>query len=233
LPTNMICTRDTRSLNSALHANSGCRAIDVEVEGGRVVHAHGSGVADDVLMTREKCHGTETKAFFGSTTTSSTRGRYDGIPSVTDSLGSCCKAALFDGPECVRELLSAHADANARDLVGSTPLHKAVANGDKRALRLLIGAGADINAMNIYGDTCVHRAVENVRLATLVELLRLGADMDQPNKLGDAPLHLACAIGNVALVRALLSAGAVALCYNMRGHVPLHTAIQSGQRRAL
>ena len=62
-----------------------------------------------------------------------------------------------------------------RDLVSGTPLHKATANGDTRALRLLIGSGADLDAPNLYGDTCIHRAVENVRLATLTELLRHGA----------------------------------------------------------
>jgi len=247
LRTDLICARDARSMESVLHPNSDRRATDVDAESGRVKHGHGSVMAlapslappDGVSIAEEVCRAASASATFGPDCqeirheSSSKVGCYNAIPSVKGLLGSFCKAALFDGPECVRELLSARADANARDLVSSTPLHKAVANGDTRALRLLLGAGADINAMNIYGDTCVHRAVENVRLATLVELLRFGADMDQPNKLGDTPLHLACATGNAALVRALLSAGAVVLSYNMRGHVPLHTAIQSGQRTAL
>ena len=150
------------------------------------------------------------------------------------ALGSFCRAALYDGPACLREILKAHpSSAHLKDLVQATPLHKAVANGDMRALRLLLGSGADIDSPNLYGDAPIHRAIENSRLLTVTELLRHGADVDRPNKKGDTPLHLACATGHSALVRALLQAGAVAMSPNLKGMFPLHTAIHCGQRKVL
>ena len=149
------------------------------------------------------------------------------------ALGSFVRAAVYDGPACVRELLKAKSDPNAPDLVNASPLHKATANGDARALRLLLGGGADIDWPNMYGDTCMHRAVENSRLATVTELLKHGADLDKPNRKGDTPLHLACAMGHEKLVKALLNAGALAMVYNMRGYVPMHTAIACGQKKVL
>lgn len=148
-------------------------------------------------------------------------------------VGCFCRAALYDGPACLREVLGAGGRVDARDLVNSTGLHKAASNGDRRALRLLLGARANIDAANLYGDTCLHRAVENSRLATLAELIRHGAQLDKPNNQGNTPLHLACAIGHDKLVRALLSAGAMTLAYNLKGYVPLHTCIQYGQRQTL
>jgi ankyrin repeat protein len=149
------------------------------------------------------------------------------------ALGSFVRAAVYDGPACLRELLKAGSDPDSPDLVHASPLHKATANGDTRALRLLLGAGANIDHPNMFGDTCMHRAIENSRLATVTELLKHGADVDKPNRQGNTPLHLACATGHEKLVRALLSAGALALVYNLRGYVPLHTAIASGQKKIL
>lgn len=148
-------------------------------------------------------------------------------------LGGFAQCLLFDGPACVRELLRHGAPTDGRDLVHATPLHKAVANGDSRAIQLLLGAGADINAQNMYGDSPLHRAVENSRLYTLTQLQRYGADINRPNKIGNTPLHLAAAIGHVQLVRALLTAGAGVMNYNLRGQVPLHVAISAGKRETL
>ncbi|KOO29394.1 ankyrin repeat domain protein [Chrysochromulina tobinii] len=148
-------------------------------------------------------------------------------------LGSFAQGLLFDGPACVRELLKHGAPVGGTDLVTSTPLHKAVANGDQRAMQLLLGGGADINFQNMYGDTPVHRAVENSRLYTFTHLQRMGADINRPNKVGNTPLHLAAAIGHVQLVRALLTAGAGVMNYNLRGQVPLHVAVAAGKKEAL
>jgi len=156
-----------------------------------------------------------------------------GKPLEKGALGSFCRAGLYDGPACLRELIKAGATANALDMLGTTPLHKAVANGDTRALRLLIGCSADVDAANVYGDTPLHRAIANSRVHTVTELLRHGADLDRPNKKGDTPLHTACANGNVALMRALLTAGAVVTSFNLKGYSPIHTAVHHGHRKIL
>jgi len=189
----------------------------------------------DVLRTRK-----EVKAAAGSAaggegdaSTAGAAGSSSAGEAKVGSLGSFTQCLLFDGPACLRELLKAGCKPDSYDLVQSTPLHKATANGDARAIQLLLGAGGNIDAPNMYGDTSMHRAVENSRLETLVMLLRSGADLDRPNKIGNTPLHLAASIGHVPLVRALLSAGALPMAYNMRGYAPLHVAIMSGKKQAL
>ncbi|MAX26251.1 MAG: hypothetical protein CMJ19_17280 [Phycisphaeraceae bacterium] len=71
--------------------------------------------------------------------------------------------------ECVRLLLEAGADPNAkaavdaetdhfwRDIcvVGETPLHRAAAYGDEEMIRLLIGAGADPSIKDSRGDSAL------------------------------------------------------------------------------
>lgn len=172
-------------------------------------------------------------------TTKRTSGRDDGnggeigASSRNAPLGCFCSPALYDGPACLRMMIKARCDANATDLVKASPLHKATAMGDVRALRLLIGCGANVDAPNIYGDTSLHRAVENLRLRTVTELCRHGADVDRPNNHGNTPLHLACAVGSLILLRALLGAGAVVMNTNLKGMVPLHTAIHFGQRKVV
>ena len=146
-----------------------------------------------------------------------------GAASEKGALGSVLPRGALRWP---RVLAGASREAGSspelKDLVRSSPLHKAVSNGDIRALRLLLGAGCDINSQNLYGDTPLHRAVQNARFKTVVELLRHGADVDRPNQKGDTSLHAAAMIGHVALVRALLTAGAVAMSYNMKGMVRAH-----------
>jgi len=196
-------------------------------------------LSQDVLRTRKeaaaaKASGAASGDADGSHSGASGSGSGASASSEKDrSLGSFCQVLLFDGPACLRELLKAGGQADCMDLVQATPIHKATANGDARAIQLLIGAGCNIDAPNMYGDTCIHRAVENSRLATLTMLLRQGADVDRPNKIGNTPLHLAAAIGHVPLVRALLSAGALPMAYNMRGYVPMHVAIMAGKKETL
>ena len=55
--------------------------------------------------------------------------------------------AAWRGKKEVAELLIANgADVNAKDVVGETPLHKAVIDGRKETTELLIAKGADVNA---------------------------------------------------------------------------------------
>ncbi|KAL1507327.1 hypothetical protein AB1Y20_008173 [Prymnesium parvum] len=147
--------------------------------------------------------------------------------------GSFAAMSLLDGATCLSILLRAGADPNVRDLVSATPLHKAVAHGDMRALRVLLQAGGDLEAFNMYGDRCLHRAVENARVATSRLLLKCSADPNVPNNRGDVPLHIACAGGEIRLVNMLLAQGAIALSANQLGWTPLHTSVAYEQYDSL
>src|SRR5437667_5078222 len=56
----------------------------------------------------------------------------------------------------VRGLLKQHADPNAPDVDGTTPLIWAAHNGDAETGKLLIAAGANVKATNRYGINALH-----------------------------------------------------------------------------
>ena len=58
----------------------------------------------------------------------------------------------------VRTLLKQHADPNAPDVDGTTPLIWAAHNGDSETGKLLISAGANVKAANRYGVNAIHEA---------------------------------------------------------------------------
>jgi ankyrin repeat protein len=82
-----------------------------------------------------------------------------------------------------RRLIDAGADVDARDDVGSTPLHFAAKGESEDVVRLLVDSGADVNAVNSRGETPLNNAVSNTTPARLpiVRLLReYGADPTVP-----------------------------------------------------
>lgn len=62
----------------------------------------------------------------------------------------------------VRLLLTAGAIVNAKDDIGSTPLHRAIFKGDSELVELLIRHGADPFSYNIYGDRPIGHAKEGL-----------------------------------------------------------------------
>ena len=73
-----------------------------------------------------------------------------------------------------------HADVNARDNNGYTPLHHAAARGDDEMIRYLVSRGADVKAVSRNGRTVVDMAngpVQRLRpFPETIELLeKLGA----------------------------------------------------------
>lgn len=86
----------------------------------------------------------------------------------------------------------------ARDCNGSTPLHRAAAMGNPRAVRALIAAGADVNAMDCVGETPLHDSMlvaspseVEARVEIVWMLLRACARADVKNHLGKTPLDCA------------------------------------------
>ena len=73
-----------------------------------------------------------------------------------------------------------HADVNARDHEGNTPLHNAAARGDNEMIDYLVAKGADVKAVNRAGETTADMANSPVSRiepfpATIALLEKLGA----------------------------------------------------------
>lgn len=80
---------------------------------------------------------------------------------------------------------------DARNQLGSTPLHLAATNGDIGPLKVLIAAGADVNARDKEDNTPLHMAAYVGRAVAARLLLEAGADVNAKSAGGRTPLSLA------------------------------------------
>src|SRR5437667_8490311 len=108
----------------------------------------------------------------------------------------------------VRGLLKQHADPNAQDVEGTTPLIWAAHNGDAETGKLLIAAGANVKAANRYGINALHEAATLGDVAMMEALLKAGADPNATYGAGETPLMLVARTGNLNAVKLLIDRGA-------------------------
>ncbi|MBC6407924.1 MAG: ankyrin repeat domain-containing protein [Rhodobacteraceae bacterium] len=101
----------------------------------------------------------------------------------------------------VQFCLNAGSDPNARDSVGSTPLHWVALSGGAEVVMALSNAGADPNARNGSGQTPLHRAAFGGNLEVVMALLKAGAGPNARNGSGQTPLHRAAFGGNQGTLR--------------------------------
>ena len=118
-------------------------------------------------------------------------------------------AASHGDAENVRILITAGANVNVKDACGSTPLHKAAADGKgdgPKKLQLLKGAGADLRQVDRQGMSPLHIAASNERLENITMLMSLGASQwakNGPLLDGETPLEMATQTGLHETVRVL------------------------------
>jgi uncharacterized protein len=108
----------------------------------------------------------------------------------------------------VQHLLKKHADVNAPDPDGTTPLEWAVYNDDLDTAKLLLRAGADPKIANRYGVTPLSLAATNRDAAMAEALLKAGADPNAKLPGGSTMLMSAARTGNPDIVRLLIEHGA-------------------------
>jgi ankyrin repeat protein len=104
--------------------------------------------------------------------------------------------------------LIAHADVNAKQPDGSTPLAWAVYKDDAATVDLLLKAGAKVTTADDYGETPLTLACANGDAPVVEKLIKAGADVNAPRFYNETPLMIAAASGNPDVVHALLAHGA-------------------------
>ena len=91
--------------------------------------------------------------------------------------------------ECIRLLVEAGADVNARDSLGNTPLHKTYA---KEIEEELLKLGANVNARNNDGETPIFTTFDD---SAITLYAKHGADLTIRNNKGQTALEAASAHG--------------------------------------
>jgi ankyrin repeat protein len=104
--------------------------------------------------------------------------------------------------------LLAHADVNARQPDGSTPLAWAVYQDDAEIVDLLLKAGAKVDTADDYGETPLTLACANGNAALVEKFLLAGADPNAARYYHETALMIAAASGNPQVVHELLAHGA-------------------------
>lgn len=146
-----------------------------------------------------------------------------------------CAIASFTGVdfrEMVNLLIEKGASVNAQDADGLSPLHYAVAKGDRLVVEMLIGKGANVNVVSKLGLTLLHVAAENNDTSELLEFLLTLRSETITNALlvktaTRTVLHCAAAAGKDVATSFLLAHAADPNIADLTGITPLHAAVDS------
>jgi cytohesin len=130
-------------------------------------------------------------------------------------------------------------DAGARNRVGFSALHHAVAVGDLKAVQDLVSRVVDVNDAvrsdesfnSNWGDTPLHMAAQDGREEIARFLISRGADVNRANDRGNTPLHRAVEYSNV--VALLLDSAAKVDAADVQGRTPLHWAAMLPDKRSV
>jgi len=137
--------------------------------------------------------------------------------------------------EILEYLVSKGAKVNAKDHLGSTPLHSAACSNTKEVLEYLVSKGADVNARDHLGQTPMHQAAsQNPRVEVLECLVANGVNVNVKTDGGMTPLHYAILNNpNVEVIKYLVSKGANVNVKNGHGFTPTDFAREHGKEHLL
>ena len=118
--------------------------------------------------------------------------------------GSLIDAAKAGDSTAAVDLVRQHADVNAAESDGTTPLHWAVYKNDVALVDALLKASAKVNVVNDFGSTPLSEAAITGNVAVIDALLKAGADPESPNADGQTALMVLARTSNVEAAKLLL-----------------------------
>jgi ankyrin repeat protein len=148
------------------------------------------------------------------------------ISGYTDALNINLQYASYAGfcREIVR-LVVKGADINSSNYEKATPLHYAVANGEKDAAEIILLIGGDANAKDINGKTPLLVAIEEGNLEIADVLIRYGAMTSEGDHSGLTPLHFAVKNNDFYITDMLLYYNTDPNISDKKGDTPLMYAV--------
>ncbi|MBB2486364.1 ankyrin repeat domain-containing protein [Mitsuaria sp. WAJ17] len=150
-------------------------------------------------------------------------------PNQADALGNTPlhKAIMEESERVVKLLIEhPHADVNALNQAGETPVMLAALRGRLRWVQALVQRGALINEA---GFTALHYACSGPDNGVTAWLVSQGAELDARSPNGSTPLMMAAGYGSPDSADILLQAGADASLRNDKGLSAIDFARQAGR----
>ena len=149
-------------------------------------------------------------------------------PTVKDTQGWTALhwAAMRGYTATAQALIEAHADVNAKDGAGQTPLMEAAAYCRDESVSLLIRSGA--NLRDPSSATALFWSAQSGCEETVKRLIAAGMSVHDKQELGWTPLMAACERGHLKVVQTLLNAGADRSLSNADGKTALALAQDNG-----
>jgi ankyrin repeat protein len=154
--------------------------------------------------------------------------------------GTCCASELRlvdaikdQNRKAVMALINSHADVNAAQPDGSTPLAWAAYQDDTEMVDALLKAGAKVNVADEYGETPLTLACANGNAEIVSKLVAAGADVNAARWSGETALMIAAGSGNPKVLTTLISKDApVGVVEARKGQTPLMWAAAQGHAEA-